>query len=64
MKLNVPAIKRLMATKQLRQSDLAELAGVTRQSVSTFLTRGTYSIINAGRLAQALEVDLDVIAEL
>lgn len=53
-----------MATKQLRQSDLAERAGVTRQSVSTFLTRGTCSIINAGRLAQALEVDLAVIAEL
>jgi len=64
MKLNIPALKRLMAEKQIRAADLASMSGISRQSISTFLTRGSCSIINAGRLAKALEVDLSVIAEL
>lgn len=58
MKLNVPAIKMLMANKQLTNTELSKLSGISRQSIATILGRGTCSVINAGRIAQALEVDI------
>lgn len=62
MKLNTFAIKKLMADRRLTVSKLAELAGVTRQSMSTILARGTCSIANAGRISDALGTELEVIA--
>ena len=61
MKLNVPAIKRLMAQQRLTQEALGQLAGLSRVGVSTILTRGTCTVINAGKLADALGVDVSEI---
>lgn len=58
MKLNVFRIKILLAEQEMRQSELAEKAGMCRQNFSTILTRGTCSPANAGRIAKALGVDV------
>lgn len=61
VQLNIPEVKRQMATNKLRNMDLADRSGISRQGVSLILKRGTCSIINAGRLADALEVDAGTI---
>lgn len=58
MKLNVWKIKLLLAEQELRQIELAEKVGMSRQNLSTILTRGTCSTVNAGRIAKALCVDV------
>ena len=64
MKLNVLAIKRLMANQQLTGVELSKRSGISRQSISTILARGSCSIINVGRLANALQVDIEAIVNL
>lgn len=64
MKLNVLAIKRLMANKQINNVELSKRSGISRQSISVILTRGSCSIINVGRLANALQVDIETIVNL
>lgn len=61
VRLNVPAIKKLLAEKSLTASALARLSGVSRNSISTILNRGTCSAVNAGKLAKALDVDIEAI---
>lgn len=58
VKLNIPEIKRLSAVNKYTNTVLAERSGISRQNISTILRRGTCSAINAGRLAEALEVDV------
>lgn len=58
MKLNTTHIKAMLATRSMTQVALAEKAGISRQSISTILGRGTCSLPNAGKLARALEVDV------
>lgn len=58
VKLNIPEIKRLSAVNKFTNTVLAERSGISRQNISTILRRGTCSAINAGRLAEALEVDV------
>ena len=64
MKLNVLAIKRLMANKQINNVELSKRSGISRQSISVILARGSCSIINVGRLANALQVDIEAIVNL
>ena len=64
MKLNVLAIKRLMANQQLTNTELSKRSGISRQSISMILSRGSCSIINVGRLANALQVDIETIVNL
>ena len=64
MKLNVLAIKRLMANQQLTNTELSKRSGLSRQSISVILARGSCSIINVGRLANALQVDIETIVNL
>lgn len=54
LRLDVPAIHRRMAELHLTQSAVAERMNVSKQSLSVALSRGTFSHINAFRLAQAL----------
>lgn len=63
MKLNVPAIKKLMAEKRMSITALAKLSGISRQSISTILARGTCSIVNAGIIADALGMEIEDIWE-
>ena len=58
MKLNIPAIKRLMAMQRLTQAKLADKAGLSRQSLNGILARGTSTVANAGKIADALGVDV------
>ena len=58
VKLNIPEIKRISAVNKFTNTVLAERSGISRQNISTILRRGTCSAINAGRLAEALEVDV------
>ena len=58
MKIDSIKIKLMMAEQELRQSELAEKVGMSRQNLSTILTRGTCSTVNAGRIAKALGVDV------
>ena len=59
--LDIITIKRLLAENSLTASALSTRSGISRQSVSTILGRGTCSVTNAGKLARALGVDVDTI---
>ena len=61
MKLNTLAIKKTMAMKGINVKVLAQLAGMQRNTVSVILRRGTCSLISAGLIAAALQVDLEEI---
>lgn len=56
MKLNIARIKLMMAEDALTITAISEKCGVSRQNVSTILTRGTCTPITAGKLARGLGV--------
>ncbi len=58
MKINTLTIKMEMAKQGLTGTALAGLSGISRQNISTILGRGTCSVINAGKLAGALGMEL------
>lgn len=59
--LDILTIKRLLAETGLTASALSKRSGISRQSISTILGRGTCSVSNAGKLAKALGVDVATI---
>ena len=61
MKLDSLAIKKTMAMQGVNVATLSKLTGLTRNSISVILKRGTCSIISAGLIAAALQVDLEEI---
>lgn len=61
MKLDSLAIKKTMAMKGINVKALAQLTGMQRNTVSVILRRGTCSLISAGLIAAALQVDLEEI---
>lgn len=64
MTINTTIIKLLLAELGMTQADLANKIGLSRQSVSTVLTRGTASPKTVGKLAAGLGVrPKDIIAE-
>lgn len=54
MKLDTHKISVALAEKELTRTALAEKSGISRQSLSTILARGTCSPVTAGRLAKGL----------
>ena len=56
MRIDGIKIKLLLAEKGLTQSDLAERCGIARQGISAILARGTCSTVNAGKIANALDI--------
>lgn len=56
MTINTVIIKLLLAEQDMTQADLASKIGLSRQSVSTVLTRGTASPKTVGKLAAGLGV--------
>lgn len=56
MTINTVIIKLLLAERDMTQAELASKSGMSRQSVSTVLTRGTASPKTVGRLAAGLGV--------
>ncbi len=58
MKIDAHKISLVMAREKLTQAALAQKCGLTRQTICTILSRGTCSVINAGRIATGLRVDV------
>lgn len=58
MRLNVGRIKVLIANQFLTLSELSKKCGISRQSLSTIIRRGTCTMRNAGKIAAALNVDV------
>lgn len=54
MKLNVQQVEILLANQGLSKAALAERCGVSRQSLSTIIRRGSCEPRTAGKLAQGL----------
>ena len=63
MKINRQKIELEMARQGISTTQLAEKAGIARQNISTVLGRGTCTPPTAGKLAKALGVDIEAIAE-
>ena len=63
MKLDSLAIKKTMAMQGINVKALAQLTGMQRNTVSVILRRGTCSLISAGLIAAALQVDLEEICK-
>ena len=64
MKINAHKIKLMLAEQGLTRTGLAEKSGISRQNISTILTRGTCELITAGKLAKALGVSVaDIVKE-
>lgn len=63
MKLLVMKIKKLMGGRGLTQTQLAQLTGISRQQVSTILSKGSCTVISAVRIADALNVDIEEIVK-
>lgn len=61
MKLNTSKIKIILAERDLTRAALAEASGISRQNVSTILTRGTCEPRTAGKLAKGLGVPVSEI---
>lgn len=64
MKINAQYIEIKLAELGLTQKDLAANCGISRQSISTILRRGTCEPKTAGKLARGLGVPVaEVLAE-
>ena len=63
MKMKAFTIKCLMADKNLNTVDLAKATGVSRNTISSIINGKTCSLSTAAKLAKALTVSLEQIAE-
>ena len=63
MKINTHKIKLILAEMEMTRSDLAAKCGISRQNISTILTRGTCEPKTAGKLAKGLGIPLDEIVK-
>lgn len=63
MKLSKNKINIAMARKQMTVQQLAEAYGVSRNRINILLNQREVSTVSAGRMAQALGVDVTEILE-
>lgn len=56
MQIKTDTILIILAEKQWSKTTLAEKTGISRQSISIILAKGTCNTVNAGRIAEALDV--------
>lgn len=64
MNLSREKINLQMARKCWRVQDLADAYGVSRNRINVLLNQRDVSVVTAGRLAKALEVDVtDILAD-
>lgn len=63
MNVNTAAIEILLAEKNLTKASLADACGMSRQSISTIMRRGTCEPRTAGKLAMGLGVSIQRIIE-
>lgn len=58
MKINVAKVKLLLAKQEATLTQLAENSGVSRQSLSVILNRGTCTPKTANKIARGLGIDV------
>ena len=63
MNVNARVANIILAKNEMTRTALAEKAGISRQAVSAILRRGTCSAINAGKLANALGIQVEELME-
>lgn len=63
MHLDMKKVKLIMARKKLSVSDIASKCGVTKQRISCIFNNLNVTPKTAGRIADALEVDVTEIIE-
>lgn len=63
MKIDTHKITLVLAEKELTYAALAEKSGISRQSISTVMGRGTCAPLTAGKLAKGLGITLSDIAK-
>lgn len=63
MRIKATKIELMLAEKGLQKQDFAASAGLSRQSVSTVLRRGTCQAATALKIAHSLGVDVTEIIE-
>lgn len=63
MKLKKNKITALIAEQGLTNVELSKRSGISRQSISTIIRRGSCAPINGGKIAKALGVDVLEIME-
>lgn len=61
MKIDAHRIKLMLAEMGITRAELGVRCGISRQSISTILTRGTCEPKTAGKLAKGLGVDIQEI---
>lgn len=64
MQLDTHKIRLTLVERGMTQRELADNSGISRQSVSTILARGTCSTVTAGKIAKGLGLEPnDVVKE-
>lgn len=63
MQIDSIKIKLILAEQEMTKTDLAERAGISQQSISNILTRGTCEPKTAGKLAKGLGVPVTEITK-
>lgn len=64
MNISSSRIEILLAERKMNMTKLADAAGVSRQTLSTVVRRGTCAPITAGRVAEGLGVEVtDIIQQ-
>lgn len=63
MKISKRKIETIMARNGFTKSVLSDQSGISRQNISTITLRGTCEPKTAGKIAQALGVDVTEIME-
>lgn len=63
MKISREKVNIAMARKKMRVSDLAKSYGVSRARINVLLNQREISVVSAGRLSDALGVDVIEIIE-
>lgn len=57
MRLNTTKIALILADREMTRSALADMCGISRQNISTILTRGTCEPKTVGKLAKGLGIE-------
>ncbi len=63
MRIDTRKIETILADRNMSKTAYAAAAGVSRQSISTILTRGTCEPKTAGKLAHGLGISVSEIAD-
>ena len=61
MKIKSIVMRVKMAELGLSQAELSNKTGLSRQSISTILCRGSGSPVNIGKIAKALDIPIETI---